>query len=195
MIPQALFALLAISRLGAIHAVVFGGFAASSLSHRIDASKPKAIMTASCGIEGKKGPISYKPLVQGAVEQSSHKPEKVIIWQRDQMYWDNVSRTKGERIWNKLVSGARVRNIRSDAVPVQSNHGVYIIYTSGTTGAPKGVLRETGGHLVGLNMSAKYMFGIKGPGDALFCASDIGWVVGHSYIVYAPLSVLSDEQE
>jgi len=187
MIPAALFAILAISRLGAIHTVVFGGFAPASLAQRIEASRPRAVMTASCGIEGVKGPMDYKPFVEGALEKSPFKPEKVIIWQRDQLRWDPIRNDKGERNWQELVKSARTRGIRADAVPVKSSDGIYIIYTSGTTGLPKGVLREAGGHAVGLNLSIRYLFGIRGPGDVMFCASDIGWVVGHSYILYAPL--------
>ncbi|KAI9875355.1 MAG: hypothetical protein M1830_008590 [Pleopsidium flavum] len=187
MIPSALFAMLAISRLGGIHAVVFGGFAPASLAQRIEASKPRVIMTASCGIEGAKAPMNYKPFIEGALEKSSFKPEKVIIWQRDQLRWDPVVKEKGERNWQGLVRSAKSRSVKADAVPVKSDDGVYIIYTSGTTGLPKGVLREAAGHAVGLNLSIKYLFGIHGPGDVMFCASDIGWVVGHSYILYAPL--------
>ncbi|KAL9043755.1 MAG: hypothetical protein Q9214_003068, partial [Letrouitia sp. 1 TL-2023] len=187
MIPAALFAILAISRLGAIHTVVFGGFAPASLAQRIDASRARAVMTASCGIEGTKGPLGYKAFIQDALEQTSHKPEKVIVWQRDQFRWDPIDKDKGERNWQSLVSSAKTRAIKAGPVPVKSNAGLYIIYTSGTTGLPKGVLREAGGHAVGLNTSIRYLFGICGPGDVLFCASDIGWVVGHSYILYAPL--------
>ena len=206
MVPSALFALLAIARLGAIHAVVFGGFSAPALAQRIEACQPRVIMTASCGIEGSKGPQSYRPLIEGAVEKSSFKPEKVLIWQRDELRWDPVRKNSGERNWQRLVKSARNRGLKADCVPVKSNEGLYIIYTSGmcihnalvglkltqglltgTTGLPKGVLREAGGHAVGLNLSIKYLFGIHGPGDVMFCASDIGWVVGHSYIVYAPL--------
>ncbi|KAA6406606.1 MAG: acetyl- synthetase [Lasallia pustulata] len=187
MIPAALFALLAICRLGAIHAVVFGGFAPVSLAQRIQASKPRVIMTASCGVEGAKAPMHYKPFIEGAVKKSSFKPEKVIIWQREELRWDPVAKENGERNWQKLVRSAKNSGIKADCVPVKSSDGVYIIYTSGTTGLPKGVLREAGGHAVGLNLSIKYLFGIHGPGDVIFCASDIGWVVGHSYILYAPL--------
>ena len=187
MIPAALFAILAITRIGAIHAVVFGGFAPASLAQRIDASKPVAIMTASCGIEGAKGPMDYKPFIEGAIEKSPHKPGRVIIWQRDQLRWDPVMKESGERNWQILVQSAKNRGLKADPVPVKSNDGIYIIYTSGTTGLPKGVLREAGGHAVGLHFSMKYLFSIHGPGDVMFCASDIGWVVGHSYILYAPL--------
>ena len=185
MIPAALFTILAISRLGAIHTVVFGGFAPASLAQRIDASKPRAVMTASCGIEGSKRPIPYKPFIEGALHKSFHKPERIIVWQRDQLRWE-VAKENGERNWQRLVKSAKNRGLKAEAVPVNSSDGIYIIYTSGTTGLPKGVLREAGGHAVGLHLSIKYLFGIR-PGDVMFCASDIGWVVGHSYILYAPL--------
>ena len=182
MIPAALFAILAISRLGAIHTVVFGGFAPASLAQRIEASKPRAIMTASCGIEGSKGPISYRPFIEGALQKSKHKPEKTIVWQREQLRWRPVLEERGDRDWQGLVSSARDRGIKAEAVPVRSSDGIYIIYTSGTTGLPKGVLREAGGHAVGLNLSIKYMFGVRGPGDVMFCASDIGWVVYYMHL-------------
>jgi len=187
MIPAALIATLAISRLGAIHAVVFGGFAAASLAQRIDASKPVAILTASCGIDGAKPPMPYKPFITEAINLSKHKPEKTIIWQRDQLRWDNIDRLNGQRNWQTIVKSAVGRGVKADCVPVKSSDPVYIIYTSGTTGLPKGVLREAGGHAVGLHLSISYLFGIHGPGDVMFCASDIGWVVGHSFILYAPL--------
>ncbi|KAF7896091.1 hypothetical protein EAF00_006106 [Botryotinia globosa] len=187
MIPAALIGTLAISRLGAIHAVVFGGFAPASLAQRIEASKPVAILTASCGIDGTKPPLSYQPFIREAITLSSHKPNKTIIWQREQLRWDNPNKENGERNWQRLVKSAGSRGVEVDCVPIKSTDGLYIIYTSGTTGLPKGVLREAGGHAVGLNLSIRYVFGIHGPGDVIFCASDIGWVVGHSYILYAPL--------
>jgi propionyl-CoA synthetase len=189
MIPAALFAMLAIARLGAIHAVVFGGFSAAALAQRIDASRPTAIMTASCGIEGNKKPTGYKTMIEEAVQKSSHKPDRTIIWQREQLRWDPVRKEDGQRNWQRLTKSARNRGLKADAVPIKSGDGLYIIYTSGTTGLPKGVVRSAGGHAVGLNFSMKYLFGIHGPGDVQFTASDIGWVVGHSYIVYAPLLV------
>ncbi|GAB1199830.1 hypothetical protein APSETT444_009189 [Aspergillus pseudonomiae] len=158
MIPAALIAALAIARLGAIHAAVFGGFAAKSLAQRIEAARPRAIMTASCGIEGSKGPVAYRPLVEGAIEASSFKPEKVIVWQRDQLRWNRPDKLGGQRNWQRLVKSARMRGIKAGPVPVASTDGLYL-------------------------------FGIQGPGDVMFCASDIGWVVGHSYILYAPLLV------
>lgn len=187
MIPAALFAMLAIARLGAIHAVVFGGFSPSSLAQRMEASRPIAVMTASCGIEGSKGPLGYKKLIEEAVAKSSFKPQRTIVWQREQLRWDPVLKEDGQRNWQRLVKSARNRGLKAAAVPVKSSDGLYIIYTSGTTGLPKGVVREAGGHAVGLNLSIKYTFGVHGPGDVMFTASDIGWVVGHSYIVYAPL--------
>ncbi|KAF7932491.1 uncharacterized protein EAE98_003790 [Botrytis deweyae] len=187
MIPAALIGTLAISRLGAIHAVVFGGFAPASLAQRIEASKPVAILTASCGIDGAKPPLSYQPFIREAIALSSHKPNKTIIWQREQLRWENPNKENGERNWQRLVKSAGSRGVKADCVPIKSTDGLYIIYTSGTTGLPKGVLREAGCHAVGLNLSIRYIFGIHGPGDVIFCASDIGWVVGHSYILYAPL--------
>ncbi|KAK1091833.1 hypothetical protein LTR48_005513 [Friedmanniomyces endolithicus] len=167
MIPAALVGMLATVRLGAIHAVVFGGFSAASLAQRIEACKPKVILTASCGIEGAKGPLPYRPMVRGAVEQSSHKPGRVLIWEREQSRWDDVREQDGERDWQALVKAAKERGVTAENVPVKSSDGIYIIYTSGTTGLPKGVLREAGGHAVGLNLSIRYIFGIRGPGDVM----------------------------
>ncbi|KAG9244219.1 hypothetical protein BJ878DRAFT_80220 [Calycina marina] len=187
MVPAALIGTLAVSRLGAIHAVVFGGFAATSLAQRIDASKPVAILTASCGLDGNKPPLAYKPFVTEALGLAKHKPKKTIIWQRDQLRWDNVDKLNGHRNWQRLCRSATFRGLKAGCVPVKSTDPIYIIYTSGTTGLPKGILREAGGHAVGLHLSISYVFGIHGPGDVMFCASDVGWVVGHSYILYAPL--------
>ena len=187
MIPAAIFGMLAAVRLGAMHAVVFGGFAGASLAQRIEAAKPKVILTASCAIEGAKGPLDYRPFVEGAIEKSSFKPSRTIIWQREIKRWDPVKKDQGQRNWQRLVKSAKNRGVKAETVPVGSTDGIYIIYTSGTTGLPKGVLREAGGHAVGLNLSIKYLFDVKGPGDVIFTGSDIGWVVGHSYIVYAPL--------
>lgn len=131
MIPAALFGILAITRLGAIHTVVFGGFAPASLAQRIEASKAVAVLTASCGIEGAKGPMTYKPFIKQAIEKSNHKPQKVLIWQRKQLRWGPISKEKGERDWQKLLDSAKERQIKAEAVPVQSDDGLYIIYTSG----------------------------------------------------------------
>ena len=153
MIPSAIFAILAISRLGAIHTVVFGGFAPASLAQRIEASKPRAIMTASCGIEGSKGPMSYKPFIEGALQKSKHKPKKIVVWQREQLRWHPVVKERGERSWQDLLKSARNRGIKAEAVPVKSSDGIYIIYTSGTTGLPKGVLREAGKYILSTKIS------------------------------------------
>ena len=131
MIPAALFAILASAHIGATHAVVFGGFASASLAQRIEASKPRAIVTASCGIEGTKGPLSYKPLVQEAIAKSSHKPGVVLVWQREQLRWDSLSESNGEKDWKGLVTHAKARGLRASAEPVKSDDGLYIIYTSG----------------------------------------------------------------
>ncbi|KAJ5811676.1 Acetate--CoA ligase [Penicillium riverlandense] len=187
MIPATMIAALATVHLGAIHAAVFGGFASTSLAQRIEAARPKVVMTASCGIEGSKGPLAYRPLVEGALTKSVFKPEKVIIWQRKQLLWNDLDEGRGQRDWQNLTDSARLRGVKMEPVPVKSDDGLYVIYTSGTTGQPKGVLREAGGHAVGLHLSIQYIFGLRGPGDVIFCASDIGWVVGHSYILYAPL--------
>ncbi|TKA43415.1 hypothetical protein B0A54_05897 [Friedmanniomyces endolithicus] len=133
MIPAALVGMLATVRLGAIHAVVFGGFSAASLAQRIEACKPKVILTASCGIEGAKGPLPYRPMVRGAVEQSSHKPGRVLIWEREQSRWDDVREQDGERDWQTLVKAAKERGVTAENVPVKSSDGIYIIYTSGAT--------------------------------------------------------------
>ncbi|KXX76503.1 Acyl-CoA synthetase short-chain family member 3, mitochondrial [Madurella mycetomatis] len=187
MIPAALVGILAINRLGAIHAVVFGGFAAGALAQRIEASRPVAILTASCGIEGNKAPISYRGFVEDAIRISPWKPPRTIIWQRDELPWRPTLRQEGQRKWQHLAKSARARGFRAECVPVKSTDPIYIIYTSGTTGLPKGVLRESGGHAVGLHMSISYLFGIHGPGDVMGCFSDIGWVVSHSYTLYGPL--------
>ena len=179
MIPQALIGLLAVTRLGASHTVVFGGFSSASLAQRIEASQPRMVLTASCGIEGNKGATSYQPLVRDAIEKSSWKPERTLIWQRQTLRWDPVKLEIGEMHWNKLVRSAQKRGVRAGCVPVRSDDPVYIIYTSGTTGQPKGVVRETAGHLVGLNLSIRYMFGLRGPGDVMFCAS-----VRHCHLFY-----------
>ncbi|KAK4246757.1 hypothetical protein C7999DRAFT_15142 [Corynascus novoguineensis] len=187
MIPATLIGILAINRLGAVHAVVFGGFASKALAQRIEASRPVAILTASCGIDGNKPPIPYRDFIDEAVRISSWKPPKTIIWQREQLLWRPTRKLEGERKWQHLVKSARARNKRAECVPVKSSDPIYIIYTSGTTGLPKGVVRDAGGHAVGLHLSISYLFGIHGPGDVMGCFSDIGWVVSHSYTLYAPL--------
>ncbi|KAF5019039.1 hypothetical protein F66182_8960 [Fusarium sp. NRRL 66182] len=185
-IPSAVIGILAVNRLGAIHSIVFGGFAPYALSQRIDSCHPVAILTASCGIDGGKPPIAYKPLVEEAIQLSAHKPHNVIVWQRDQLQW-SINTDAGQLDWKSLIDSAKSRGIKADSVPVKSTDPVYIIHTSGTTGTPKGVLRDAGGHAVGLHLSISYLFNIHGPGCVSFTASDIGWIVGHSYIIYGPL--------
>lgn len=168
MIPAALIGLLAVSRLGAIHAVVFGGFAPNALAQRIDASRPKAILTASCGIDGNKPPIPYRDYIVEAERLASWKTPRTIVWQREQLAWHPLDRSRGEMNWNRLVRSAKLRGQRvKECVPVKGTDGVYVIYTSGTTGLPKGVVRDAAGHAVGLSLSMRQMFGIQGPGDVV----------------------------
>ncbi|KAJ4265649.1 hypothetical protein NW762_004943 [Fusarium torreyae] len=185
-IPAAVIGILAVNRLGAIHSIVFGGFAPYALAQRIDSCHPVAILTASCGIDGNKPPIAYKPLVEEAIRLASHKPHNVLVWQRSQLQWD-INHEAGQLDWKNLTDNAQSRGIQADCVPVKSTDPVYIIHTSGTTGTPKGVLRDAGGHAVGLHLSISYLLNIHGPGCVSFTASDIGWIVGHSYIIYGPL--------
>ncbi|KAF4439835.1 propionyl-CoA synthetase [Fusarium austroafricanum] len=185
-IPAAVIGILAVNRLGAIHSIVFGGFAPNALAQRIDSCHPVAVLTASCGIDGNKPPIPYKPLVEEAIQLATHKPHTIIVWQRNQLQW-NLNRDTGQLDWKSLTDSAQSRGIKADCVPVKSTDPVYIIHTSGTTGTPKGVLRDAGGHAVGLHLSISYLFNIHGPGYVSFTASDIGWIVGHSYIIYGPL--------
>ena len=179
MVPEALEAMLACARLGAIHSVVFGGFAANELAVRIDDASPKAIIAASCGLEPGRV-VKYKPLLDGAIELAAHKPEFCVILQREQ---EIVPLEGGRDVdWHDFQQEAEP----ADCVPVEGNHPAYILYTSGTTGAPKGVIRPTAGHLVALNWTMKNIYNVD-PGDVFWAASDVGWVVGHSYICYAPL--------
>lgn len=179
MIPEAAVAMLACARLGAVHSVVFGGFAAHELAIRIDHAKPRAIIIASGAIEGKKI-LAYKPLVDNAIEQSSHKPEKCIVFQRDCV--TSELQAGRDLSWTDIVQEAEP----VDCVPVKATDPLYILYTSGTTGMPKGVMRDNGGHAVALKWSMKSIYNVN-PGDVYWAASDVGWVVGHSYIIYGPL--------
>ncbi len=183
MIPEAAFAMLACARIGAIHSVVFGGFAAKELATRIDDATPKAILAASCGIEVAKV-IAYKPLLDGAIEMASHKPEACLVLQRPQL--EATLLPGRDHDWAQLLAAARKAGRKADCVPVKATDPLYVLYTSGTTGKPKGVVRDNGGHMVALHWSMQNLYGVQ-PGEVFWAASDVGWVVGHSYIVYAPL--------
>ena len=179
MTPEAIIAMLACSRIGAIHSVVFGGFAANELATRIEDATPKAIIASSCGVEPDRV-VKYKPLLDEAIELSAHKPDICIVFQRSQAV---ASMIEGRDIdWNKVQENVSP----APCVEVNGNDPVYILYTSGTTGQPKGVVRHTGGHLVALSWTMKNVYNMD-PGDVFWAASDVGWVVGHSYICYAPL--------
>jgi len=179
MVPEAAVAMLACARIGAIHSVVFGGFAAHELAARISHAEPKVIVSASCGIEVNRV-VPYKPLLDKAIELATAKPSRCIILQRPQEHAPLVPGRDLE--WSDLMAGARP----AECVPVAATDPLYILYTSGTTGMPKGVVRDNGGHLVALTWSMKHIYGVE-PGEVYWAASDLGWVVGHSYILYGPL--------
>ena len=179
MIPEAVISMLACARIGAIHSVVFGGFAANELAVRIDDAEPKLILSASCGIEVNKI-VHYKPLLDKAIELAKHKVAKTLIKQRPQLSADLVSNRDYD--WDQLVS----QSSEADYVQTMATDALYILYTSGTTGQPKGIVRDHGGQAVSLHWSMKNIYDTN-PGEVYWAASDVGWVVGHSYIVYAPL--------
>ena len=179
MVPETVFAMLACARIGAIHSVVFGGFAPAELATRIDDARPKLILAASCSIEVDRI-ISYKPLLDAAIDSAMHKPERCVVLQRPQ---ESAPLVEGRDLdWVELLREAE----SVDCVPVAATDPLYILYTSGTTGIPKGVVRDNGGHLVALKWSMRAIYDVN-PGDVYWAASDVGWVVGHSYIVYGPL--------
>ncbi len=179
MIPQTVIAMLACARLGAVHSVVFGGFASNELAVRIDDARPTAIISASCGLEPGRT-VAYKPLLDQAIELAEHQPPACVIFQREQLRAE--LKDGRDYDWDELTS----QSAPVPCVSVKATDPLYILYTSGTTGAPKGVVRDNGGHIVALKWSMKNIYGVE-PGEVFWAASDVGWVVGHSYIVYAPL--------
>jgi len=179
MVPEAAIAMLACARLGAVHSVVFGGFAANELATRIDDARPKVVVSASCGVEVKRV-IPYKPLLDKALQIASHKPDKCVMLQREMQRAELLAGRDSD--WDEVTADAKPH----ECVPVASTDPLYILYTSGTTGQPKGVVRDNGGHLVALKWTMKNVYDVD-PGEVFWAASDVGWVVGHSYIVYGPL--------
>ncbi|HEX6679749.1 MAG TPA: AMP-binding protein, partial [Gaiellaceae bacterium] len=179
MVPEAVISMLACARIGAIHSVVFGGFAAHELASRIEDARPKVVVTASCGVEPT-ALVAYKPLLDAAIELVDAKPQRCIVLQRPML---DAELIPGRDLdWSEAVAQAEP----TPCVPVEATDPLYILYTSGTTGQPKGIVRDNGGHAVALAWSMKHIYGVE-PGEVYWAASDVGWVVGHSYIVYAPL--------
>ena len=183
MVPEAVIGMLAGARIGAVHSVVFGGFAAKELATRLDDAKPKLVLAASCGIEGAKI-IAYKPLLDAAIDMAASKPQAVLLLQRPQLPAAMIAGRDHD--WAQAMASARAQGRSAACVALKATDPLYILYTSGTTGIPKGVVRDNGGHMVALKWSMWHHYGIK-PGEVFWAASDVGWVVGHSYIVYAPL--------
>ncbi|SOC55128.1 propionyl-CoA synthetase [Ornithinimicrobium cerasi] len=180
MVPEAVVAMLACARIGAVHSVVFGGFAPAELAARLDDAAPKVVVSASCGIEPSRV-VPYKPMLDEAIERSAHKPDHCVILQREQQRCEMGAR---DLDWKQLMNPDAVAP--AECVPVAATDPLYVLYTSGTTGKPKGIVRDSGGYAVALRWSMTNLYGVE-PGETWLCGSDVGWVVGHSYIVYAPL--------